>query len=176
MDEHKLTFCETDVTWGDTMPDPISVKTLKKELFKMVEVCYLFCPCIWWLVWSLLSTLSRNSKMSTLLKFICVEIVRNVCACASSYDVYTIHVMRMYYQHLPICFLCFAQTTSSTLWGNHKNPVGLSSITFYSNLSFHFSLSKFSHNNLIIKRCIASFITQPVIIAQISSTTMMDWI
>ena len=37
MDEHELAFCEKDFTRGNTKLDPISVKTLKKYLFKVVK-------------------------------------------------------------------------------------------------------------------------------------------
>ena len=38
MDEHELSFCEKDLTRGNANLDPISVKTLKKYLFKLVTV------------------------------------------------------------------------------------------------------------------------------------------
>ncbi|KAI2512776.1 hypothetical protein MHU86_1564 [Fragilaria crotonensis] len=37
MDEHELAFCEKDLTRGNSKLDPISVKTLKKYLFKVVK-------------------------------------------------------------------------------------------------------------------------------------------
>ena len=37
MDVHELTFCEKDLTRSNTKLDPISVKTLKKYLFKVVK-------------------------------------------------------------------------------------------------------------------------------------------
>jgi hypothetical protein len=37
MDEHELAFCKKDLTRGNTKLDPISVKTLKKNLFKVAK-------------------------------------------------------------------------------------------------------------------------------------------